>query len=65
MSEPAAAAKELECCVKELGFVCALVDNHLNGQFYDDERLWSVFEKAQELNVPIYIHPSFASDSMM
>ncbi|KAK9317526.1 hypothetical protein V1524DRAFT_445346 [Lipomyces starkeyi] len=65
MSEPAAAAKELERCVKELGFVGALVDNHLNGQFYDDERFWSVFEKAQELNVPIYIHPSFASDSMM
>jgi len=36
-----------------------------NGQFYDDERFWSVFEKAQELNVPIYIHPTFASDSMM
>ncbi|KAK9494190.1 hypothetical protein V1508DRAFT_49195 [Lipomyces doorenjongii] len=65
MSEPAAAAKELERCVKELGFVGALVDNHLNGQFYDDERFWLVFEKAQELNVPIYIHPSFASDSMM
>ncbi|KAK9321514.1 hypothetical protein V1517DRAFT_326105 [Lipomyces orientalis] len=65
MSEPAAAAKELERCVKELGFVGALVDNHLNGQFYDDERFWTVFQKAQELNVPIYIHPSFASDSMM
>ncbi|KAK9492624.1 hypothetical protein V1508DRAFT_397681 [Lipomyces doorenjongii] len=62
MSEPAAAAKELECCVKELGFVGALVDNHLN---WHDERFWSVFEKAQELNISIYIHPSFASDSMM
>jgi predicted TIM-barrel fold metal-dependent hydrolase len=65
MSEPAIAANELERCVKELGFVGALVENHLNGQFYDDERFWSVFEKAQELNVPIYIHPTYASDSMM
>ncbi|KAK9494062.1 hypothetical protein V1508DRAFT_59243 [Lipomyces doorenjongii] len=61
MSEPATAAKELECCVKKPGFVGALVDNHLNGQFYDDERFWSVFEKAQELNGPIYIHPSFVA----
>ncbi|KAK9427649.1 hypothetical protein V1505DRAFT_395901 [Lipomyces doorenjongii] len=65
MSEPATAAKELEGCVKEPGFVGALVDNHLNGQFYDDERFWSVFEKAQELNGPIYIHPSFVSGSMV
>jgi len=65
MREPAAAAQELERCVKELGFVGALIDNHLSGQFYDDERFWPVFEKAQELDVPIYIHPSFASDSML
>ena len=65
MSEPAAAAKELERCVKQLSFVGALVENHLDGQFYDDERFWVVFEKAQELDVPIYIHPSFASDSML
>jgi predicted TIM-barrel fold metal-dependent hydrolase len=65
MSEPATAAKELERCVKHHGFVGALVDNHLNGQFYDDEHFWPVFEKAQALDVPIYIHPSFAADSMM
>ncbi|KAF7622633.1 hypothetical protein AFLA_009958 [Aspergillus flavus NRRL3357] len=65
MSEPAAAVAELERCVTELGFVGALVDNHLDGQFYDDERFWPIFEKAQQLDVPIYIHPTFASDSMM
>ncbi|KAB8235897.1 hypothetical protein ETB97_003382 [Aspergillus alliaceus] len=65
MSEPAAAATELARCVTELGFVGALVENHLDGQFYDDDRFWPVFAKAQELGVPIYIHPTFASDSMM
>ena len=65
MSEPSEAAKELERCVKELGFVGALVENHLEGVFYDDERFWVVFERAQRLNVPIYIHPTFAADSMM
>ena len=65
MGEPVAASKELERCVKHHNFVGALVDNHLDGQFYDNERFWPVFEKAEELDVPIYIHPSFASEAMM
>ncbi|RAL15393.1 uncharacterized protein BO97DRAFT_440806 [Aspergillus homomorphus CBS 101889] len=65
MSEPLAAATELERCVKELGFVGALIENHTGGKYYDDERFWPVFEKAQELDVPLYIHPTFATDPMM
>jgi predicted TIM-barrel fold metal-dependent hydrolase len=65
ISDPVAAAKELRRCVRNLGFIGAMVDNHVNGQFYDDECVWTVFEKAQELDVPIYIHPSFSADSMM
>ncbi|KFY20403.1 hypothetical protein V491_03745 [Pseudogymnoascus sp. VKM F-3775] len=65
MSDPEAAAKEIERCVRDMGFVGALVDNHAEGQFYDDERFWTVFEKANELDVPIYIHPTYAADSMM
>ncbi|OJJ32715.1 hypothetical protein ASPWEDRAFT_52871 [Aspergillus wentii DTO 134E9] len=65
MAEPVAAAEELERCVRQLGFVGALVENHLNGQFYDDERFWCVFAKAEELDVPIYIHPTFAAEDMM
>ncbi|PLB53326.1 putative metal-dependent hydrolase [Aspergillus steynii IBT 23096] len=65
MSEPPAAALELERCVRDLGFLGALVDNHLDGQFYDDERFWPVFAKAHLLDVPIYIHPTFASSAML
>jgi predicted TIM-barrel fold metal-dependent hydrolase len=65
MQDPKAAARELACCVKELSFVGALVDNHLDGQFYDDERFWPVLEKAQDLDVPIYLHPTFATDSAL
>ncbi|KAJ6781195.1 hypothetical protein PWT90_05972 [Aphanocladium album] len=64
MREPEAAAAELERCVKELGFVGALIENHLDGVFYDAESFWPVFARAQELDVPLYIHPTFASDSM-
>ena len=62
MHEPRAAADELSRCVSELGFVGALVSNHDSGHFYDDEFYWPVFERAQELDVPFYIHPSFVSD---
>lgn len=65
MAYPEEAAKELGRCVEELGFVGALVDNHLDdGSYYDDRRFWVVFEKAQELDVPIYIHPTFPTDAM-
>jgi predicted TIM-barrel fold metal-dependent hydrolase len=65
MEEPKAAANELSRCVTEHGFLGALLDTHLHGQFYDDERFWPVFEKAEELDVPIYIHPTFASEPIL
>ena len=58
MSDPAAASEELTRCVKEYHFVGALVGEHVNGRRYDDKFFWPVFEKAQELDVPIYLHPA-------
>lgn len=65
MTEPRAAAAELNRTVKELGFVGALVDTHSEGVFYDGPEWDVVWETAQELDVPIYMHPCFASDEMM
>jgi len=65
MAHPEAAAKELERCVKELGFVGALVDNHTNGLFYDGDQHDQFWAKAQELDVPIYLHPTWPSDDMV
>lgn len=59
MGEPVEAARELRRAVTELGFVGALVDNHAQGRFYDDEAYWPLFGQAVELDVPIYIHPAF------
>ena len=65
MLETDAAASELDRAVKELGFVGALINNHTDGTFYDDEKFLVVFEKATLLDVPIYIHPSFPSQKML
>lgn len=64
MNEPTAAAQELERCVKTLGFAGALVNNHEKGQFYDDDFFWPVFSQCQELDVPIYLHPTVPSPEM-
>jgi 2,3-dihydroxybenzoate decarboxylase len=56
-SDPKAATAELERVVKELGFKGAMIHGRTQGKFHDDERFWPIFEKAQELDVPIYIHP--------
>lgn len=58
MAEPESAAKELRRCVEEHKFLGALIDSNCEGRFYDDSSFWPVFETAQELDVPIYLHPS-------
>lgn len=65
MSDPTAAADELERCIKDLGFVGALINNHDNGRFYDNETYWVVFERALQLGVPVYLHPVSPTEQML
>ena len=57
-AEPAAAADELERTVTTLGFKGAMVHGLTNGVFLDDKRFWPIFERAQALDVPLYVHPA-------
>src|SRR5262245_52056096 len=57
-SDPRAAADELERAVNTLGFKGAMIHGLANGMFIDDKRFWPIFERAQALDVPIYLHPS-------
>lgn len=56
--DPKAAADELERAVTKLGFKGAMIHGLTNGLFLDDKRFWPVFERAQALDVPLYMHPS-------
>ncbi len=56
---PEAAADELERCVSEHKFHGAMVHGLTNGLFLDDKRFWPIFARAEKLDVPIYLHPSF------
>ena len=56
--DPPAAAKELERAVKKLGLKGAVINSHTRGEFLNDKKFWGVFEAAEALDVPIYVHPS-------
>src|SRR5688572_11218787 len=56
--DPKAAADELERTVTQLGFKGAMVHGLTNGVFFDDKRFWPIFERAQALDVPLYVHPA-------
>jgi predicted TIM-barrel fold metal-dependent hydrolase len=57
-ADPAAAVKEFERAVTTLGFCGAMVNGHTRGSFLDERKYWCIFECAQALDVPIYLHPS-------
>ncbi|KAK4108324.1 amidohydrolase 2 [Canariomyces notabilis] len=65
MQQPDEAAAELRRAVTELGFVGALIDNHCGGgnRFYDGAEYESTFwAAAEELGVPVYLHPTWPGD---
>ena len=57
-ANPRAAADELERSVSELGFKGAMIHGLTNGKFIDGREFWPIFERAQALDVPVYIHPA-------
>jgi predicted TIM-barrel fold metal-dependent hydrolase len=57
MMEPQAAAEELERTVTTYGFVGAMINGMTNGEFLDDEKYAPIFEMAERMDVPIYLHP--------
>jgi 5-carboxyvanillate decarboxylase len=63
--DPAAAAKELERGVRSLGLKGAIINSHTHGQYLDDQKFWPIFEAAEALGVPVYIHPNTPSPAMI
>lgn len=64
MGDPSASAKELQRCIKELGFVGALVDNHAEGRYFEGPEYDVFWKEAQDLDVPIYLHPTWPTPEM-
>jgi 2,3-dihydroxybenzoate decarboxylase len=62
LQDPAAAADELERSVRELSFSGALINGQTNGAYLDDDRFSVLWERAADLEAPIYIHPNNPPD---
>ncbi|MCB1395762.1 MAG: amidohydrolase [Rhodobacteraceae bacterium] len=58
MQDPAAAADELDRCVRALGMQGAMVNGQTGGTYLDDDRYAVFWERVSDLGVPIYIHPN-------
>src|SRR5262249_45798387 len=57
-ADPPAAADELDRCVSEHGFKGAMLHGLVDGTtFLDDKRFWPIYQRAEALDVPIYLHP--------
>jgi len=63
--DPTAAADELERVVTRHGFKGAMIHGLTKGQFIDDRKFWPIFERAEKLDVPIYLHPSLPHPAVM
>ncbi len=63
--DPDNAAKELERSVTKLGLRGGILNGHTLGTYLDDEKYWPVFEAAEALDVPIYLHPNMPPQSMI
>lgn len=55
--DPAAAAKELERATRTLGLKGGIINSHTFDHYLDEQAFWPIFEAAEALDVPIYIHP--------
>src|SRR4051812_25279933 len=57
-ADPEEAARELKRCVTKLGFKGAMIHSHQQGEFLDLRKYRVIFQTAEKLSVPIYLHPA-------
>lgn len=58
MQDSALAVRELERAYSDLGMKGIEIGTNIAGKNLDDESLYPVYEKAQELGMPIFVHPN-------
>ncbi|GAB4042011.1 amidohydrolase family protein [Spirosoma jeollabukense] len=64
MSNPEAAADELERTVTDLHFCGAMINGLTQNQFLDHPRFAPLLERAERLAVPLYLHPGVPPEAI-
>ena len=57
-NDPEAAADELERAVKDLGLRGWKTHSNYGGAYLDEPMYWPILERAEQVDVPIYLHPT-------
>jgi 5-carboxyvanillate decarboxylase len=63
--DPEHAAREIERGHRELGLKGVIINSHTHGEYLDDPKFWPIFEAAETLDTPIYLHPNTPSPAMI
>lgn len=63
--DPAHAAKEIERGSTKLGLKGVIVNSHTHDEYLDEEKFWPIFEAAEAMGEPIYIHPNTPSRGLI
>jgi uncharacterized protein len=58
VAAPDQAAEELDRRVRQQGFKGTMINGHTRGRYLDDKFFSPILERAEALNVPIYLHPT-------
>lgn len=63
--DPAAAAKEIERGVTQLGLHAVVINSHTQGEYLSDPKFWDIFAAAEAFDAPIYLHPNSLPANML
>jgi predicted TIM-barrel fold metal-dependent hydrolase len=63
--DPQASAKEIERGVNQLGMHSVIINSHTHGEYLSDTKFWPIFEAAEAMGTPIYLHPNAMPASMI
>ena len=63
--DPKQAAREIERGHTELGLHGVIINSHTHGEYLDQPKFWPIFEAAQALDTPIYLHPNTPPKAMI
>ena len=62
--DPAGSAREMQRAIASLRLNGFIINSHTNNEYLDAEKYWEIFEAAEALGRPIYLHPRSPSDGM-
>lgn len=65
LQDPESAVRELDRAVNDLGLRGIIANSHIAGSYLDEPKYRPIFEAAESLNVPVYLHPNTPSNDMI